>query len=235
VEVSSANLRSRPLVIGHRGAAALAPENTIAGVDAALRAGVDAVELDIRRARNGRLVLAHDRRGARRGAAAPLDEALAFLAAPPRAETGLLVDVKAEGMAARLVEALEAAGLTERTIACARTTAVLRELRAAHPVLPRAWSLKRRRHAAVARLVPLQAGVAAAAGAALRTGLAELVSVHRSLVTARLVDTVHAAGGDVYAWDVRTAGQAGSLAALGVDALIGDDPRLLRAAASSPG
>src|SRR5439155_16498822 len=50
---------ARPLVIGHRGAAALAPENSLESVEAAVRAGVDGVELDVLRTRDGRLVLAH--------------------------------------------------------------------------------------------------------------------------------------------------------------------------------
>ena len=37
----------RPLVIGHRGAAALAPENTIEALAAAVEAGADAVEFDV--------------------------------------------------------------------------------------------------------------------------------------------------------------------------------------------
>ena len=44
------NLRrgdGRPLVIGHRGAAAVAPENTVASLEAAVAAGVDIVEFDI--------------------------------------------------------------------------------------------------------------------------------------------------------------------------------------------
>jgi glycerophosphoryl diester phosphodiesterase len=72
--------------------------------------------------------------------------------------------------------------------------------------------------------------VPAAADAALRQGLAELVSVHRSLVTERLVAMVRAAGGEIYVWGVGSAHQALTLGALGVDALIGDDPELLRAA-----
>ena len=37
----------RPLVIGHRGAAAVAPENTLAALAAAVAAGVDLVEFDV--------------------------------------------------------------------------------------------------------------------------------------------------------------------------------------------
>ena len=47
-------------VIGHRGAAALAPENTWAGFDLALGLGVDAIETDIQATSDGVLVLIHD-------------------------------------------------------------------------------------------------------------------------------------------------------------------------------
>ncbi len=49
-------------VIGHRGAAALAPENTWAGFDLALGLGVDAIETDVRATCDGVLVLLHDER-----------------------------------------------------------------------------------------------------------------------------------------------------------------------------
>jgi len=49
-------------VIGHRGAAALAPENTWAGFDRALALGVDAIETDVRATNDGELVLFHDER-----------------------------------------------------------------------------------------------------------------------------------------------------------------------------
>ncbi len=47
-------------VIGHRGAAALAPENTFAGFDIALALGVDGIETDVQRTKDGKLVLLHD-------------------------------------------------------------------------------------------------------------------------------------------------------------------------------
>lgn len=47
-------------VIGHRGAAALAPENTWTGFDVALSIGVDAIETDIRATSDGELILMHD-------------------------------------------------------------------------------------------------------------------------------------------------------------------------------
>jgi glycerophosphoryl diester phosphodiesterase len=52
---------TRPFkVIGHRGAAGHAPENTFAAFDRGLAMHVDGVETDIRRTRDGVLVLLHD-------------------------------------------------------------------------------------------------------------------------------------------------------------------------------
>ncbi len=47
-------------IIGHRGAAGLGPENTIEAIRAAIRAGVDGVEFDIRISKDGQIVLCHD-------------------------------------------------------------------------------------------------------------------------------------------------------------------------------
>jgi glycerophosphoryl diester phosphodiesterase len=47
-------------IIAHRGYSARAPENTLAALDAALEAGVDAVEFDLRTAACGTPVLFHD-------------------------------------------------------------------------------------------------------------------------------------------------------------------------------
>ena len=51
---------SRPLVIGHRGASADAPENTLAAFHLALEQGADGVELDVQLSRDGQLVVFHD-------------------------------------------------------------------------------------------------------------------------------------------------------------------------------
>lgn len=51
---------SRPLNIGHRGAAGLAPENTLAAFQAGVAAGADGVELDVQRTVDGHLVVFHD-------------------------------------------------------------------------------------------------------------------------------------------------------------------------------
>ncbi len=48
------------LNVAHRGASALAPENTIAAFDKALELGADALELDLHLSRDGKLVVIHD-------------------------------------------------------------------------------------------------------------------------------------------------------------------------------
>jgi glycerophosphoryl diester phosphodiesterase len=49
-----------PEIHGHRGARALAPENTLPGLACALAIGVDALEFDVTLAADGSLILAHD-------------------------------------------------------------------------------------------------------------------------------------------------------------------------------
>jgi len=50
----------RPLVIGHRGASADAPENTIAAFELALEQGADGIELDVHLTADGQPVVIHD-------------------------------------------------------------------------------------------------------------------------------------------------------------------------------
>lgn len=49
-----------PLIIGHRGAAACAPENTLVSFERAIRDGADGIEFDVRLARDGAAVIIHD-------------------------------------------------------------------------------------------------------------------------------------------------------------------------------
>ena len=66
----------RPLIIGHRGASAVAPENTLDAFARALDEGADGVELDVRLARDGVPVVIHDatlrRTGLREGIVAEM-------------------------------------------------------------------------------------------------------------------------------------------------------------------
>ena len=52
--------RAGPMVIVHRGATAIAPENTLEAYAAAMDYGADGCEMDLRRTRDGEIVLFHD-------------------------------------------------------------------------------------------------------------------------------------------------------------------------------
>lgn len=58
--VSEWSFSQAPIVVGHRGAPLIEPENTIPSFEAAVAAGADAVEFDVRLSADGRPVILHD-------------------------------------------------------------------------------------------------------------------------------------------------------------------------------
>ena len=56
----SAAVPLRPLILGHRGASAVAPENTLAAFSRAISDGADGIEFDVRLSRDGVPVVIHD-------------------------------------------------------------------------------------------------------------------------------------------------------------------------------
>lgn len=50
----------KPLIVGHRGAAGLAPDNTLESFAVAIRHGVDMIETDVRISKDGHAVIVHD-------------------------------------------------------------------------------------------------------------------------------------------------------------------------------
>src|SRR5882757_4090526 len=95
--------------VGHRGAAALAPENSLAAIEAGASAGVDVVELDLLWRADGAVVLAH-------GPALPADAPTLDAGLELVARLGLAVqlDVKVDGTEQHVAAALRAHGLEER-------------------------------------------------------------------------------------------------------------------------
>ncbi|SNQ45459.1 Glycerophosphoryl diester phosphodiesterase [Frankia canadensis] len=68
-------------VLGHRGSRVPGPENTVEAVDAALGAGADGVEIDVRRSADGDLVCVHDARLSRPAGRAVIRQSTAALRA----------------------------------------------------------------------------------------------------------------------------------------------------------
>jgi len=49
-----------PLIIGHRGAKGIAPENSLSGFKKAVELGIDGVELDVHLTKDEKLIVIHD-------------------------------------------------------------------------------------------------------------------------------------------------------------------------------
>src|SRR5947208_876598 len=124
----------RMIRVGHRGAAAYAPDNTVASFLRALEIGVDMIETDVRVSRDGELVLAHDDelgpKGRRLSVAKSdwaelreldlgqgerpliLEEAFEIV----RGRCGLMIDLKGEEFEELLVRTIQRSGLLMREV-----------------------------------------------------------------------------------------------------------------------
>lgn len=212
------------LRIGHRGAAALGPANSLQAIEAALEAGVDVVELDVLGHAHHGLVLSHSARELPPEPVA-LDEALRRIAGT---NAGVQLDVKTRGVEDALVEAIRRHDLLDRAFASTTDLIVLRALARIEPQLPRSvtYPSNRTRAAALARIpwaLPARiVRLLAAAGAAAAT-------LQYRIVTRRVVERCHAFGAAVLVWTVNDPSLVDHLEAIGVDGVITDDPGILRA------
>jgi glycerophosphoryl diester phosphodiesterase len=228
----------RPLAIGHRGAAALAPENTLASLQAAVAHGVDVVEFDVIERPDRALVLAHSAHETQEGQL-HLDDAFEWF----RGETaGLHVDVKGVGFEDRIVEALDRHGLAERAFVSTSRPPSVRRFAELAPELPRAFSYPEDRLGVSksALAAPLVAGGVRALRRALPRRIAGMLSrseataasLHHALLSRATVHRCHALGIPVIAWTVNDPERVRELVALGVDAVVSDDPRIFAATLS---
>ncbi|HEX4691694.1 MAG TPA: glycerophosphodiester phosphodiesterase [Solirubrobacteraceae bacterium] len=227
------------LRIGHKGADLIAPGNTLGSFDAALAHGVHMIEFDILpefqdRPGEGRLLLAHDYDHVT--GAVELDDGLAHLASTPFADVRLDVDLKLPGYEERVVDALRAHGLIERTLVSTMFMRSLVRLRELEPDLRLGWSVPRIKSGWAASpivavpgyglLLYLRRRVVRAARAHLAAGRCDAVMSHHRLVTPALVKAVREEGGELYVWTVDDAAHIRRLERLGVTGVITNDPRL---------
>jgi glycerophosphoryl diester phosphodiesterase len=223
--------------VGHKGADHVAPGNTAASFEAALEHGVDMIEFDVLRARDGRLVLAHDYRDSERRECLTLDQGLELFAGEAYAGVELDVDLKLPGYEREVVDGLAEHGLTERSLVSTMYPESLDRLGELEPALRRGWSVPRvqRNYLKAPLYVRVPVLVLAAlmrarmpwlAARRIRSGGCEAIMSHQVLVSRRLVHAVHAAGGQLYVWTVDEAPKIRALEALGVDGVITNDPRL---------
>jgi glycerophosphoryl diester phosphodiesterase len=221
--------------VGHKGADHVAPGNTVKSFEAALEHGVDMIEFDVLRTRDGRLVLAHDWDDAARRECLTLEEGLDHFAGEAYERVELDVDLKLPGYEREVIEGLRERGLTERSLVSTQYLESLEALGELEPGLRRGWSVPKVKRDYTKGPLALPAYLVVRwwrlrlpgrAAALIARGGCEAVMSHRLLVSSRLVTAVHEAGGQVYVWTVDRARRIRALEALGVDGVITNDPRL---------
>ena len=227
--------------IGHKGADHVAPGNTIASFEAALEHGVDMIEFDVLRLRDGRIVLAHDYTDAASREPLTLEEGLDHFRGEAYADVELDLDLKLPGYEREVVDALLDRGLEGRTLVSTTYLESLAELGRLVPGLRRGWSVPRVRRDYTRTVLAVPAYAIARwwrlrlpgrASELLRAGGAEAVMAHWLLISRRLESAVHDAGGQLYVWTVDDPRRIAACEALGVDGVITNDPRLFEAAAA---
>lgn len=220
--------------VAHRGASALAPENSLAALEAACGTSVDMVELDVVVA-EGELRVAHSLPQV--VADSPrLDEALATFVARARPEVVLDLDVKDPGYEGVLLDRMRAYGLVERTVVTSFHPEVLRSVGRLEPTVATGLAYPNDRYGLSERrpfellvspgLRLLRAALPARIGGMLASAGAQAAMLHHALVTPRLVARCRAAGAAVFAWTVETRDDLRRVLAAGADGVIANDPSL---------
>ena len=220
------------LRVGHRGAGAFEPQNTLRSFDRALNGGVEMVEVDLRQTADGALVLAHDddlhgEDGRRlliaeasladlreidlgHGERIPtLEEALEFC----RGRGAMMIDLKGEGFEADLVALLRRIDFTDVIIPGGSRLSRER-IRALNPRLPLSLSLDR----------GWKDRIDDALFASLDT---DAVTWQYPLLDEPTVSRLHKMGRWVFAWTVDDAEEMARLVSIGVDGIISNRTDLL--------
>ena len=226
--------------VGHKGADAIVNGNTPESFDAAVEVGVDMIELDVLRAKEGKLIVAHDHHDALRRRPMDLTEALDLFLEPPLDQVEIDCDLKLAGREAELAGALSGRGLVDRAMVSTMEVESLLKLRQQEPDLRLGWTYpKTRRDWTRSRW----------AGPALRAGLSAIrrrfpailekrgpklgiqaVWAYHPIITPRLVDSARKIGVELIAWTVDDAERIRELLDMGVDGICSNDPRLFAVA-----
>jgi glycerophosphoryl diester phosphodiesterase len=228
-----------PLLIAHRGAAAEAPENTLAAFARALALGVDGIELDVQVTRDGVPVVFHDptlaRLTGRRRALAALVLAdlravriggqrvptLAEVLALVRGRAMVQIELKAAAALVPVVRAVRRARASRHVILASFDAAVLVAARALAPGISRMLICQ---EGTTEVLTPVLARLAAAG-----------VSVdHRAIRAPGFVAALQRRHYRVWCWTVNRPSAMLRLATWGVDAILSDDPALLQSTLRAP-
>lgn len=219
------------LKIGHRGAKAYEPENTILSFKRALELGVNAIELDVRRTKDGEIVVIHDaevdrttdgkglvseltlseikRLSTEKGEKIPtLEEALDFL----NRKVKILIEIKEVGIEEKVLDIVKKRGLEDNIIIISFHEEVLRRVREISKAIKTGLICVKHRD-------PI--------GAALSLGTQYLLLMYK-FIYSTLVKKAHERGLKIIAWTINTPDEAHKYAKIGVDGIASDKPDILR-------
>jgi glycerophosphoryl diester phosphodiesterase len=240
--------RTRLRLVGHKGADAIRPGNTLESFESALDAGVDMIELDVlwtpdghpKRAAADRapLVVAHDWHDAERRSPLTLDEALDAFTRPPLDRVEIDCDLKLVGREEELVSALAERGLIERAMVSTMYTESLAAIGAieprlrlgwTYPLVTRAWDRSRlARPAVLAALASMRARFPSIARRRAPEIGASAIWIYHALASPRLVAATRDLGIELICWTVDDPARVAELRSMGVSGICSNDPRLLQ-------
>jgi glycerophosphoryl diester phosphodiesterase len=233
-----------PLMIAHAACKGHAPENTLAGIRAALAMGVDAIEIDVHATRDGVPVLMHDATVDRTtdGSGAVHEMTLAEIRALDAGGDAFDGRFRGEPVPT-LADVLE---LTRRTCLLVveikaseierEVAEVVRRLDAAGSAM--VWSFRSEVVAAWRELMP-EVPAAQLTGEAIRDlrallndtvrRNAQAISISGAAISPELVHAARLRGLTVYTWTVDEPEEQARVAAAGVDGIVTNVPDVLRA------
>jgi glycerophosphoryl diester phosphodiesterase len=242
--------------IGHKGADLIRPGNTLESFEAAVEAGAEMIELDVlrprgefpdgtdwRRAPAGPvsdgappLLVAHDWGDAARRHAMPLDEAMDAFTRPPLDRVGVDCDLKIAGREDEVIATLRDRHLLDRASISTMEVSSLMALRELDSGIPLGWTLPKvtRDWNSMPWARPLVAGGLVSLRARLpgiiRSRAADLgvssIWAYHPVITRRMAEACHDHGLELIAWTVDDLPRMRTLAAIGVDGICTNDPRL---------
>jgi glycerophosphoryl diester phosphodiesterase len=240
--------------IGHKGADAVQPGNTIESFEAAARLGVDMIELDVlrpqsdfadggdwRRAPAGPasgdpLLVAHDWGDARRRDPLTLDEVLDAFTRPPLDSVEVDLDLKIAGREDEVLEAVRENGLLGRAMISTMELSSISQLRELDSGLPLGWTYPKvtrdwdrrpwARAGVAGALLVMRRRLPRIAARTLPSLGVQAIWTYFPLVSRRLVSAAQAAGVDVIAWTVDDLPRMRALRELGVHGICTNDPGL---------
>jgi glycerophosphoryl diester phosphodiesterase len=243
-------LRSRPLIIAHRGGALESTENTVAAFQRAFRAGADGIETDIRLTRDGVVVVYHDDyfgrvEGLPQAQRTRLvsDMTYAALTAqtliPVGEDTGgrrvptlndLLAQVRGPLLNIELKRCAKFDDLVKKTVAILKDYNDLDRIVLEAPDLDTAKKLRK----GLGSRLKLHINPEYDHTVPFRDSLKQLlkfkphsVSISYKLLAPDMVESAHRAGVEVWVWTVNDNGVAERMRELGVDAIKTDRPTAL--------